>query len=82
MRALEVSVNGRRVCVAGIRQGVLAAHVTRNSGEQIEFIDLDIVGLEDGRDLRWSVPKIGIGGEVTVRVVDATVADPPKNTGH
>jgi len=77
MKALEVSVNGRRVCVAGVRSGVLAAHVTRTFGEQAEFIHFGVGGLEDDREVRWAVPKIGVGDEVTIRVVDVPTADPP-----
>jgi hypothetical protein len=77
MKALEVSVNGRRVCVAGVRSGVLAAHVTRTFSEQAEFIHFGVGGLEDDREVQWAVPKVGVGDEVTIRVVDVTTADPP-----
>jgi len=77
MRALDVSVNGRHVCVAGIGSGVLAAHVTRTGDDHTESIRFAVGGLEGGHYLQWLVPAIGVGDEVTIRVVEVPVADPP-----
>ena len=77
MIGLEVLVNGRRVCVAGIRRGALDAAVTRMVGDNVEFINFRVGGLEGDSHLRWTVPKIGVGDEVTIRVVDVPAADPP-----
>jgi hypothetical protein len=78
MKALEVSVNGHRACMAGIRRGVLTVHVSRLSNARTEFISLDVGGREEvGPPLRWPMPKIGVGDEVTIRVVDMDTIDSP-----
>jgi hypothetical protein len=80
MRALEVFVNGQRVCLAGIEcDGVMSAHVARVIGGQgrVEKIHLHVGGLEDGVHSTWSVPPVGVGDEVTIRIVNAPAVDPP-----
>ena len=77
MTALDVSVNGRHVCVAGIGNGVLAAHVTRTGNDRNENIRLAVGGLEGGHYLDWLMPSVGVGDEVTIRIVDVPTTDPP-----
>ena len=78
MRALEVLVNGRRVCLAGIGpKGIVSAMVDRLSNGHAEQICLHVGGMVGTRPLRWAVPDIGVGDEVLIRIVDSTDADPP-----
>jgi hypothetical protein len=78
MRALEVLVNGRRVCLAGIGpKGIVSAIVDRLSGGHEERISLSVFGAVGTRHRRWATPAIGVGDEVLIRVLDAPEVDPP-----
>ena len=81
MKALEVFVNGHRVCLAGVgKDGVLSAIVDWTGGvDGEEYVGLDVGGIESssGEHVRWEVPPIGVGAEVLVRVVEAAQVDPP-----
>jgi hypothetical protein len=81
MTALEVFVNGHQVCLAGVgEEGVLSAIVDWvNSPHSEAATNLSVGGLDSntGEHLHWDVPSIGIGAEVLVRVVEASVVDPP-----
>src|SRR5438067_12590871 len=81
MIALEVLVNGHQVCLAGVgEQGVLSAMVDwADSPHSESEINLSVGGLDSntGEHLHWDAPSVGIGTEVLVRVVEATVVDPP-----
>jgi hypothetical protein len=79
MTALEVFVNGHRVCLVGVgNDGVLGADVSWTGGPETEdFIHLFVGGLADGEHVNWTVPPIGVGSEVLIRVVEAQTVDPP-----
>jgi hypothetical protein len=80
MKALEVFINGHRLCLAGVGAGVLSVHVTcTGGGTRPEHMFLRVGGLDSTADehLRWDAPSIGVGAEVLVRVVEAKAADPP-----
>lgn len=83
MKAFEVSINGHRVCLAGVGDaGVLHAIVGWVGGfgpDPNEDLSLSVCGLEKLSDehLRWHAPSLGVGAEVLVRVVEAAAVDPP-----
>jgi hypothetical protein len=81
MKALEVFINGHRLCLAGVGEdGVMSAIVTWAGGPEREGdIFLSVGGLDSPADehLRWNVPTIGVGTEILVRVAEATSVDPP-----
>ena len=81
MKALEVFINGHRVCLAGVGDdGVLNAIVNWVGGpDRDQDFFLQVGGLDSRADehLRWEVPSIGVGAEVLVRVVEAATVDPP-----
>lgn len=80
MKALEVFINGHRICLAGVGDdGVVNAIVNWVGGpEREEDLFLSIGGLDCTTDeyLRWSTPSIGVGTEVLVRLVEAAAVDP------
>lgn len=81
MEAFEVQINGHRLCLAGVADGVLSVILNCVGGpERGRDLDLHVGGLDRGSDehLRWPVPSIGVGAEVLVRVVEAAVVDPPE----
>ena len=78
MKALEVLMNGHRICLAGIgREGVLSAQVFRVVGRRAEKIHLAVSGMEGSKSVQWAFLDIGVGDEVVIRVVDAPSVDPP-----
>lgn len=82
MVAFVVSVNGRRVCVAGVGgSGVLGAHVSwfmrpdRPDSGELQVGGLDTVAREH---LDWPVPvKLQVGDTVSVQAVELDAVDPP-----
>jgi hypothetical protein len=81
MKALDVSINGHRLCLAGVGDdGVLHAIVNWVGGPgREEEISLSVGGLDCATDehLRWKVPTIGLGAEVLVRILETNSVDPP-----
>jgi hypothetical protein len=77
MIAFEVCVNGRRVCLA-TADLVLSAIVncTHHRPDAIGFHVGGIRAQDSGDHCDWDVPEIGIGDEVTIRVVDAESPEP------
>ncbi len=84
MICLEVWVNGEKICLAGtgIGKGVLNSIVDLNSigSEGAEkFINLHVGGLVDDEHIRWTEKRhpLEVGDEVTLKIVEADVADEP-----
>jgi hypothetical protein len=83
MPTFDVFVNGARVCKAGIDpDGGLHAIVSwrgRPRRGVSAALELSVSGV-DGRTeehVRWPVPELSVGDEVTIRVTDAGEADAP-----
>jgi hypothetical protein len=78
MIAFEVSVNGKKVCVAGADRVVgVSVDWTGRTPDRILFAAGGIT-TEGGQahHCAWMVPTIGIGDEVTIRVVETDTPDP------
>lgn len=84
MICFEITLNGRRLCVAGVDDGVLSSHVSRTTagktGDRADEIRLEAGGLADGEHLRWIDTLLSVGDEVTIRVIEANTLDVP--IGH
>lgn len=81
MEAFEVQINGHRLCLAGVADGVLSVIVNCVGGpERGRRLFMSVGGLDRGSDehLRWPAPSIGVGTEVLIRVVEADAVDPPE----
>jgi hypothetical protein len=83
VKAFEVFVNGRRVCMAGVGpDGVLSAILDWVGGGPRHpaegSFDLHVGGLDSRTDehVDWSVPEVGVGDEVTIRIVETEDIDP------
>jgi hypothetical protein len=82
MKAFEVYLNGRHLLTAGIGEdGVLTTIVNWVGGtppRPVSRFDFSVGGLDSttGEHVRWSVPSVGVGDEVTVKVVDADQVSP------
>jgi hypothetical protein len=83
MKAFRVTVNSKPVCTAGIGAvGVLHVIVSwlRRKGERLDGeFDFSVGGLDTASEehVRWSVPQIGLGDEIMIRVVESDEIDTP-----
>jgi hypothetical protein len=80
MRAFAVSVNGKPLCTAGIGDdGVLSSHVTWSGSPGMGHIHMHVGGLDSptNEHLRWSVKEIGVGDEITTRIIETEAIDEP-----
>jgi len=83
MIGFEVTLNGKRLCTAATGDtGVLTAIVTWvlrdvEGVKEPSDLRLEVGGLANGVHLHWPSPKLAVGDEVLVRVVETKQADPP-----
>jgi hypothetical protein len=81
MKAFEVIINGHHLCRIGVGDdGVLTTIVTWVGGKGREgHFHFHVGGLDNTTDehVSWPEPTIGVGTEITVRVVEAATVDPP-----
>jgi hypothetical protein len=76
MRAFEVLLNGKKLCVAGIgNDGYISAYITHVSEGNKTWIDM--VGLDNAKKkyVRWTRTDLQIGDEVLLKVVDRKSVD-------
>lgn len=91
MTAFEVSLNGRRACVAGVPGfGVLSLVVSAvrrppqatGRSRTKQELRLEVAGLESrdsgpGEHLKWIARNLRAGDRVSIRVVRTATVDPP-----
>jgi len=76
MRAYEVFLNGKRLCIAGIgSDGYLSAYITYRSEPAATWID--VMGLENPKKLyvRWTHTNLRSGDEVLLKIVNRKSVD-------
>ena len=81
MRAFEIYLNCKRLCVVGIgNDGVLSAIVTQVIGKDRNELRLDVGGLSSStqEDMRWRSLNLHLGDEVRVRIVESEWVDRPR----
>jgi hypothetical protein len=87
MTAIEVHVNGKKQCIAGIaRDGVVSAILSwvgrGNEYPELprEDVSLRVGGLDSKRDehVDWLTREMGVGDEIVLRIVDVRKPDPPR----
>ncbi len=81
MRAFEVYLNGKRLCLAGIGDdGVLDAMVDYVVGRGRNQQTLRVAGLINATQehVIWSRRRLKIGDEVRVKIVESASIDRPK----
>ena len=83
MKSFVVSVNGRRICTAGIGpNGVLSAILSWVGGGSRRAAEgrltFHVAGLDSRTDEHadWAVPEVAVGDEITIRIVEAENVDP------
>lgn len=82
MRAFEVSLNSKKLCLAGVgSRGVLSAIVNWVTDESGGDLFLQVGGLVSPSDehVRWeNQRRLRVGDTIEVKIVDAESVDPPK----
>ena len=86
MLAFEVYINGKKRCIAGLREPcVLTAAlcwVVRKPGSGLKRRELNfgVGGLasRSDEDLQWLQRELQRGDEVTIRIIEAAKVDKPK----
>jgi len=75
MKALEISVNGIKKCVAGTESDRVVAAINAAVGSYV----LSVFGTpQDSKDTAfWLVEPIFMDDEVTIRLLEVDSADPP-----
>jgi hypothetical protein len=80
MRAFEVHLNGKRLCVAGIDGDcVLSVIVNHVAGHDRNELWLNVGGLISTTEehLRWKTPRLKVGDKVALRIVETDQVDKP-----
>ena len=80
MRAFEVRLNGKRLCVAGIDGDcVLNVIVNHVLGHGRNELWLTVGGLISATEehVRWKVPHLKLGDKVALRIVETDLVDKP-----
>ncbi len=82
MKGFSVYHNGKRVCTAAIgKSGVLSAIVNWVGGlhDREEHFHIHVGGLDSSSDefIDWPTPEIGLGDEITIRILDVDDPDTP-----
>jgi len=83
MLAFEILVNGKRLCLAGTdAHNVFSTIVSwgRRADDRINFHVGGIVSGDSHDHYEWTTPAIGIGDEVTIRIMDSEKCDEPDRT--
>ena len=91
MRALEIHLNHKKLCTAGIgNAGVLTAIVRsdlrpvrvsarKSSPRLVEQLGLDVGALDCStwEHLGWKAPRLRSGDEILIRIIESDVVDKP-----
>ena len=90
MITFKVSLNGTKVCTAGVRDvGVLSAMVTwvrrkpenrQRGGSREEKLSVEVGGLDSDANehLRWLSRRLRVGDRLAIEVIESETADTPK----
>jgi hypothetical protein len=80
MRAFEVSVNGKKLCLAGIcNDGVLTSIVNwvARSGEGDLFLTVSGLISQTEEHVDWARHYLSVGDEVHIKITETDSADKP-----
>jgi len=81
MVAFKVSLNGKNVCIAGVRgRGVLSAIATWVGRRRKSEFLLEVAGLDSNakEHLDWLRRKLRVGDRVAIEILEAARVDTPK----
>ena len=85
MLALEISINGKRLCVAATTpNAVLATGLTWTKREptDLRFNVGGVTGDDTGNHFNWNVPDLNVGDEISIRIIETERYDEPDGVYH
>lgn len=76
MRALSVSLNGKKLCLAGVgERGVLSAIISWVAGDRGEDSFLEVGGLANEEHIDWvNQKRLQVGDEIRIEVVESGIS--------
>lgn len=79
MRAFKVSLNGKKLCLAGVGdRGVLSSIVNWVAGDAGADLFMEVGGLANEEHVAWINQKhLQVGDEIRVKIVEARSVDKP-----
>ncbi len=79
MRAFKVSLNGKKLCLAGVGgHGVLSAIISWVAGDRGEDLFIEVGGLANEEHIDWVKQKpLRVGDEICIKIVELGSADEP-----
>ncbi len=83
MRAYDVFLNGKRLCLAGIgKDGYVSAYITYIS--EWDKTDIDVIGMVAPKKVyvRWTRRHLQTGDEIRIRILDRRSVDKFKKIGR
>ena len=79
MRAFEVHVNKKRLCLAGIGdEGHLAATLNHLIGKGRDLVNLTVGGFGSTEHVIWKQIQLSTGDEIRVKIVESKRFDKPR----
>jgi hypothetical protein len=80
MRAFEIHLNGKKLCVAGMEHGMLLFSVSCTENKQGRGgVGLGMTGLRlDNETVRWQQLELEMGAKVQIKIVEAKTVDKPE----
>lgn len=81
MKAFDVRLNGKQICVAGIEgDGSLNTMIDYTAGQGGQRLSLRVGGLaaEAEEFMTWSVMPLNVGDEITLKIIEANSVDQPR----
>src|SRR5260370_38971102 len=79
MRAFKVSLNGKKLCLAGVGDhGVLSAIVNWVAGDRGADLFMHVGGLASEEHVAWvKQKKLSVGDEIQIKIIDVRSVDKP-----
>ncbi len=77
MRAFEIHVNGRRLCVAGLEEGMMLFSVACADNKHGRgSVGLSMTGMSLTHEtIQWQTGTLGMDDEVRLRIIETSKAD-------
>jgi len=83
MRAFEIHLNGRRLCLAGVGEdGVLTAIIDHVAGPKGSSLNLNVGGLVSParKHVIWRHRRLKVGDEIIVKIAETDSVDRPRKS--
>ena len=79
MRSFNVTLNGKKLCLAGVgERGVLSANISWVGGDRGEDLHINVGGLANEEHIDWvNQKRLQVGDEIRVKIVESGSADEP-----